>query len=84
VSLAQAGPEPKRSADLSPHRSGGITVWGTEAEWHLDRRVPPGSAGAFPQFSPNSPAGTPALPGLSKCHSTEVRAPFLGVTGGRS
>ena len=30
VSLAQAGPEPKRSADLSPHRAGAITVWRTE------------------------------------------------------
>src|SRR5207249_11293047 len=28
-------------------------------------------------ISPNSPAGTPALPGLSKCHATEVRAPSL-------
>jgi len=30
VSLAQAGAEPKRSADLSPHRAGAITVWRTE------------------------------------------------------
>ena len=30
VSLAQAGAEPKRSADLSPHRVGAITVWRTE------------------------------------------------------
>jgi Dockerin type I domain len=30
VRLAQAGPEPKRSADLSPHRAGAITVWRTE------------------------------------------------------
>ena len=30
VSLAQAGADPKRSADLSPHRAGAITVWRTE------------------------------------------------------
>jgi len=30
VSLAQAGPASKRSADLSPHRAGAVTVWRSE------------------------------------------------------